>query len=96
MQRLFLSLFLLTVADLIMNVSGSVLASFIKSTLFTFPSVLCVFSNDEDEELHSTDPENKEKNKDKKTLCKVKWSRDEVSLLEAQVRSGPQKGYLSE
>uniref|UniRef100_A0A665WJX1 V-myb avian myeloblastosis viral oncogene homolog-like 1 n=1 Tax=Echeneis naucrates TaxID=173247 RepID=A0A665WJX1_ECHNA len=28
-------------------------------------------------ELHSTDPESKEKNKDKKTLCKVKWSRDE-------------------
>uniref|UniRef100_A0A3B4X1S4 MYB proto-onco like 1 n=1 Tax=Seriola lalandi dorsalis TaxID=1841481 RepID=A0A3B4X1S4_SERLL len=40
---------------------------------------LCFFfSNDEDEELHSTDPESKEKSKDKKTLCKVKWSRDEV------------------
>uniref|UniRef100_A0A3Q1FGA0 V-myb avian myeloblastosis viral oncogene homolog-like 1 n=1 Tax=Acanthochromis polyacanthus TaxID=80966 RepID=A0A3Q1FGA0_9TELE len=39
---------------------------------------LCVFSNDEDEELYSTDPESKEKSKDKKTLCKVKWSRDEV------------------
>uniref|UniRef100_A0A3B4X2M5 MYB proto-onco like 1 n=1 Tax=Seriola lalandi dorsalis TaxID=1841481 RepID=A0A3B4X2M5_SERLL len=39
---------------------------------------LCFFfSNDEDEELHSTDPESKEKSKDKKTLCKVKWSRDE-------------------
>ncbi|KAG7225058.1 hypothetical protein INR49_014513 [Caranx melampygus] len=34
-------------------------------------------STDEDEELHSTDPESKEKSKDKKTLCKVKWSRDE-------------------
>lgn len=45
--------------------------------------VLCVFSTDEDEELHSTDPESKEKSKDKKTLCKVKWSRDEVSLLAA-------------
>eukprot|EP00064_Thunnus_orientalis_P004935 superscaffoldBa00000470_g4948 len=33
--------------------------------------------NDEDEELHSTDPESKEKSKDKKVLCKVKWSRDE-------------------
>lgn len=54
------------------------------------------FSNDEDEELHSTDPESKEKNKDKKTLFKVKWSRDEVCLLEAQVRSGPQMGRLSE
>nr|CBN81936.1 Myb-related protein A [Dicentrarchus labrax] len=41
-------------------------------------------SNDEDEELHSTDPESKEKSKDKKTLCKVKWSRDEVRLSEAQ------------
>lgn len=40
---------------------------------------MCVFSNDENEEQHSTDPENKEKNKDKKSLCKVKWSRDEVS-----------------
>uniref|UniRef100_A0A3Q0SZ49 MYB proto-onco like 1 n=1 Tax=Amphilophus citrinellus TaxID=61819 RepID=A0A3Q0SZ49_AMPCI len=35
------------------------------------------FSNDEDEELQSTDPESKEKSKDKKTQCKVKWSRDE-------------------
>lgn len=41
---------------------------------------MCVFSNDEKEEQHSTDPENKEKIKDKKNLCKVKWSRDEVSL----------------
>uniref|UniRef100_A0A3B4BI57 HTH myb-type domain-containing protein n=1 Tax=Periophthalmus magnuspinnatus TaxID=409849 RepID=A0A3B4BI57_9GOBI len=40
--------------------------------------VFCIyFSSDEDEELHSTDPESKEKNKDKKVLCKVKWSRDE-------------------
>lgn len=45
------------------------------------------FSNDEDEELQSTDPETKEKSKDKKTLCKVKWSRDEVSLSEMYVRS---------
>lgn len=43
---------------------------------------LVYFSNDEDEELQSTDPESKEKSKDKKTLCKVKWSRDEVSLSE--------------
>lgn len=41
---------------------------------------MCFFSNDEDEELHSTDQENKEKTKDKRSLCKVKWSRDEVSL----------------
>lgn len=34
----------------------------------------------------STDPESKEKSKDKKTLCKVKWSRDEVS--EKYMRSG--------
>ncbi|CAI5673287.1 myb-related protein A isoform X1 [Oreochromis niloticus] len=38
-------------------------------------------SNDEDEELQSTDPESKEKSKDKKTLCKVKWSRDEDEKL---------------
>lgn len=41
---------------------------------------MCFFSNDEEEELHSTDQENKEKTKDKRSLCKVKWSRDEVSL----------------
>lgn len=50
--------------------------------------MLFLFSNDEDEELQSTDPESKEKSKDKKPLCKVKWSRDEVSLSEAHVRSG--------
>ncbi|KAF7213914.1 myb-related protein A isoform X2 [Nothobranchius furzeri] len=38
-------------------------------------------STDEDDELLSTDPESKEKNKDKKTLCKVKWSRDEDEKL---------------
>ncbi|CAJ1082212.1 Hypothetical predicted protein [Xyrichtys novacula] len=42
-------------------------------------------SNDEDEELHSTDPESKENNKDKKTLCKVKWSRDEDEKLKKLV-----------
>lgn len=42
---------------------------------------LLVFSNDEDDDQQSTDTESKEKGKDKKTLCKVKWSRDEVSLL---------------
>ncbi|XP_026216990.1 myb-related protein A isoform X2 [Anabas testudineus] len=42
-------------------------------------------SNDEDEELHSTDPESKEKSKDKKTLCKVKWSRDEDEKLKRLV-----------
>ncbi|XP_036935563.1 myb-related protein A isoform X2 [Acanthopagrus latus] len=42
-------------------------------------------SNDEDEELHSTDPESKEKSKDKKTLCKVKWSRDEDEKLKKLV-----------
>ena len=35
-------------------------------------------SDDEDEDLHSTDPESREKSKDKRPLCKVKWSRDEV------------------
>ncbi|XP_054863222.1 myb-related protein A isoform X2 [Amphiprion ocellaris] len=42
-------------------------------------------SNDEDEELYSTDPESKEKSKDKKTLCKVKWSRDEDEKLKKLV-----------
>ncbi|KAM9839246.1 myb-related protein A [Aulostomus maculatus] len=42
-------------------------------------------SNDEDEELHSTDPDTKEKSKDKKTLCKVKWSRDEDDKLKKLV-----------
>ncbi|XP_054478728.1 myb-related protein A [Anoplopoma fimbria] len=42
-------------------------------------------SNDEDEELHSTDQESKEKSKDKKTLCKVKWSRDEDEKLKKLV-----------
>ncbi|XP_055007132.1 myb-related protein A isoform X2 [Boleophthalmus pectinirostris] len=41
--------------------------------------------SDEDEELHSTDPESKEKNKDKKVLCKVKWSRDEDEKLKKLV-----------
>ncbi|XP_020500617.2 myb-related protein A isoform X1 [Labrus bergylta] len=42
-------------------------------------------SNDEDDELHSTDPESKENSKDKKTLCKVKWSRDEDEKLKKLV-----------
>ncbi|KAK2886459.1 myb-related protein A isoform X2 [Channa argus] len=42
-------------------------------------------SNDEDEELPSTDPESKEKSKNKKTLCKVKWSRDEDEKLKKLV-----------
>ncbi|XP_028288372.1 myb-related protein A isoform X2 [Parambassis ranga] len=42
-------------------------------------------SSDEDEELHSTDPESKERSKDKKTLCKVKWSRDEDEKLKKLV-----------
>ncbi|XP_022067064.2 myb-related protein A isoform X2 [Acanthochromis polyacanthus] len=42
-------------------------------------------NNDEDEELYSTDPESKEKSKDKKTLCKVKWSRDEDEKLKKLV-----------
>lgn len=46
--------------------------------LFPLPLHLSFFSESEDEELHSTDPESKDKSKDKKILCKVKWSRDEV------------------
>ncbi|KAJ3611732.1 hypothetical protein NHX12_021746 [Muraenolepis orangiensis] len=42
-------------------------------------------SEDEDEELQSTDPESKEKGKDKRSLCKVKWSRDEDDKLKKLV-----------
>ncbi|XP_037549734.1 myb-related protein A [Nematolebias whitei] len=42
-------------------------------------------STDEDEDLHSTDPESKDNSKDKKTLCKVKWSRDEDEKLKKLV-----------
>ncbi|XP_015239884.1 PREDICTED: myb-related protein A isoform X2 [Cyprinodon variegatus] len=42
-------------------------------------------SLDEDEELLFTDPESKEKNKDKKLVCKVKWSRDEDDKLKKLV-----------
>ncbi|KAL6097878.1 mybl1 [Pungitius sinensis] len=53
------------------------------------------FSNDEDEELHSTDQESKEKSKDKKTLSKVKWSRDEDEKLKKLVEQhGPDSWKL--
>ncbi|XP_024135700.1 myb-related protein A isoform X1 [Oryzias melastigma] len=42
-------------------------------------------STDEEEELVSTDPESKEKSKDKKRLCKIKWSRDEDEKLKKLV-----------
>ncbi|XP_028290225.1 myb-related protein A isoform X2 [Gouania willdenowi] len=42
-------------------------------------------SGDEDDEQHSTDAESKEKSKDKKILCKVKWSRDEDEKLKKLV-----------
>ncbi|XP_071184438.1 myb-related protein A-like isoform X4 [Salvelinus alpinus] len=42
-------------------------------------------SESEDEDLHSTDPESKDKSKDKKILCKVKWSRDEDERLKKSV-----------
>ncbi|XP_028971921.1 myb-related protein A isoform X2 [Esox lucius] len=42
-------------------------------------------SESEDEDLHSTDPECKDKSRDKKTLCKVKWSRDEDDRLKKLV-----------
>ncbi|XP_075906490.1 myb-related protein A isoform X2 [Nelusetta ayraudi] len=44
-----------------------------------------ILSNDEDDDQHSTDAEGKEKGKDKKTLCKVKWSRDEDEKLKKLV-----------
>ncbi|XP_054621106.1 myb-related protein A isoform X2 [Dunckerocampus dactyliophorus] len=42
-------------------------------------------SHNEDEEPHSTDPDTKERSKDKKVLCKVKWSRDEDEKLKKLV-----------
>ncbi|XP_029313791.1 LOW QUALITY PROTEIN: myb-related protein A [Cottoperca gobio] len=52
-------------------------------------------SNDEDEDLHSTDPESKDRSKDKKTLCKVKWSRDEDEKLKKLVEQhGPDSWKL--
>ncbi|XP_031706069.1 myb-related protein A isoform X3 [Anarrhichthys ocellatus] len=52
-------------------------------------------SNDEDEELHSTDQESKEKSKDIKPLCKVKWSRDEDEKLKKLVEQhGPDSWKL--
>ncbi|XP_061121992.1 myb-related protein A isoform X1 [Syngnathus typhle] len=42
-------------------------------------------SHDEDEESHCTDPDMKERIKDKKVLCKVKWSRDEDEKLKKLV-----------
>ncbi|KAK5850293.1 hypothetical protein PBY51_014555 [Eleginops maclovinus] len=52
-------------------------------------------SPDEDEELLSTDPESKDKSKDKKTLCKVKWSRDEDEKLKKLVEQrGPDSWKL--
>lgn len=35
-------------------------------------------SEDEDDERHSTDPDSKDSKNSKKTLSKMKWSRDEV------------------
>ncbi|KAJ8376641.1 hypothetical protein SKAU_G00072210 [Synaphobranchus kaupii] len=42
-------------------------------------------SEDEDEELLSTDPESRDLKNPKKLLCKVKWSRDEDELLKKLV-----------
>ncbi|KAJ8010705.1 hypothetical protein DPEC_G00077890 [Dallia pectoralis] len=42
-------------------------------------------SESEDEDLLSTDPECKDKSRDKKTQCKVKWSRDEDERLKKSV-----------
>ncbi|XP_061569696.1 myb-related protein A isoform X2 [Cololabis saira] len=52
-------------------------------------------SIDEDEELLSTDPESKEKGKDKKTLCKVKWSRDEDEKLKKLVEQHGTESWKS-
>uniref|UniRef100_A0A3Q2Y4H2 Uncharacterized protein n=1 Tax=Hippocampus comes TaxID=109280 RepID=A0A3Q2Y4H2_HIPCM len=52
---------------------------------FKYRLFVHVCSHDEDEELHSTDPDTKERSKDKKVLCKVKWSRDEDEKLKKLV-----------
>lgn len=39
---------------------------------------VCGCSEDEDDERHSTDPDSRDPKNSKKTLCKIKWSRDEV------------------
>ncbi|XP_035981411.1 myb-related protein A isoform X1 [Fundulus heteroclitus] len=52
-------------------------------------------SLDEDDELHSTDPESKEKSKDKKLLCKVKWSRDEDEKLKKLVEQHGTESWKS-
>ena len=49
-------------------------------------------SDDEDEDLHSTDPESREKSKDKRPLCKVKWSRDEVGGPPTDPNPNPPRG----
>uniref|UniRef100_A0A3Q2EBW4 Uncharacterized protein n=1 Tax=Cyprinodon variegatus TaxID=28743 RepID=A0A3Q2EBW4_CYPVA len=54
-------------------------------TVFLQCYFFCDCSLDEDEELLFTDPESKEKNKDKKLVCKVKWSRDEDDKLKKLV-----------
>uniref|UniRef100_A0A3B5LYT4 Uncharacterized protein n=1 Tax=Xiphophorus couchianus TaxID=32473 RepID=A0A3B5LYT4_9TELE len=54
-----------------------------------------ISSLDEDEELHSTDPESKEKSKDKKLLCKVKWSRDEDEKLKKLVEQHGTESWKS-
>uniref|UniRef100_A0A3B3X842 V-myb avian myeloblastosis viral oncogene homolog-like 1 n=1 Tax=Poecilia mexicana TaxID=48701 RepID=A0A3B3X842_9TELE len=56
---------------------------------------LYISSLDEDEELHSTDPESKEKSKDKKLLCKVKWSRDEDEKLKKLVEQHGTESWKS-
>ncbi|XP_042608004.1 myb-related protein A isoform X2 [Cyprinus carpio] len=42
-------------------------------------------SEDEDDERHSTDPESRDPKNSKKTLCKIKWSRDEDEKLKKLV-----------
>ncbi|XP_066518567.1 myb-related protein A isoform X2 [Hoplias malabaricus] len=42
-------------------------------------------SEDEDDERHSTDPDNREPKNSKKMLCKVKWSREEDERLKKLV-----------
>ncbi|XP_056307085.1 myb-related protein A isoform X1 [Danio aesculapii] len=50
-------------------------------------------SEDEDEDHHSTDPDSREPKNSKKTLCKIKWSRDEDEKLKKLVEQHGTDGW---
>nr|XP_055038488.1 myb-related protein A isoform X1 [Misgurnus anguillicaudatus]XP_055038490.1 myb-related protein A isoform X1 [Misgurnus anguillicaudatus] len=50
-------------------------------------------SEDEDDERHSTDPESRDPKNSKKTLCKIKWSREEDEKLKKLVEQHGTDGW---